>query len=86
LPFLQKDFPVGKPVQTLATGGVVQLIVKMAVHDMGSGGIGGLVLTRQGNEVDRETGIAIVDGYGTDAAHGLTSCEFQLYYRRSVPC
>ena len=76
LPFLQQDFPVGKPVQTLATGGVVQLIVKMAVHDMGDFRTGGLVCAGQRNEIDGETGITVVDGYGTDAAHGLTSCKF----------
>jgi hypothetical protein len=54
----------------------VELIVKMAVHDMGDFRTGGLVCAGQRNEIDGETGITVVDGHCADAAHFLTSGKF----------
>ena len=53
LPLLQDQLPVREPIQALALGGVVDLIIKVAVHldALGQGSGGGLALLGEFNEI-----------------------------------
>ena len=74
----QKDLPVGEMIQVLPPGGIVQLVVKMAVHDRPGIRQRYLMFLSKINEIDGDAGVTVFHGNGTDAVHNIPPFMYSI--------